>query len=99
MLCAIGVLSGCLRAPIKPFPTLVPAPVAVPVTRSLALVRVSPENLPAFQDDVDAVSLRAAAVQSMSYYQSLPESQLFVLGTDTYTAKEMADSMDALVTV
>jgi membrane-bound lytic murein transglycosylase A len=42
------------------------------------------------------LTLRAAALQSLAYYQGLPENQLFILGNDTYTAKDLAESMSTL---
>jgi membrane-bound lytic murein transglycosylase A len=69
------------------------------VTRYTALVRLEPQETPAFEDDLDTVSLHAAAFQSMSYYQSLPQENLYVLGSDTYTARDLFESMAALVTL
>ena len=67
------------------------------MTRYAALVRLDPKEVPAFTDDLDQNSLHAAALQSLSYYQSLPENQLFVLGVDTYTVQDLVASMAALI--
>src|SRR5262249_7135616 len=44
-------------------------------------------------------SLHTAALQSLAYYQSLPKDQIFTFGADTYTAQNMAASMDLLRSV
>src|ERR1019366_7622003 len=85
---------GCVTLPPKPTPPLVRAP-AVQVSRSSALVRLSPGGIPLFEDDLGTATLRDAALQSLSYYQNLPRNQLFVLGNDSYTAHDLADSMAA----
>jgi membrane-bound lytic murein transglycosylase A len=91
------VFTGCVTvAPkISAPPPIIPPPTPL-VTRASALIRLAPDQIPSFVDDVDSASLRTAALHSLDYYQVLPENQLFVLGTDTYTAKEMADSMISL---
>src|SRR2546422_170649 len=84
---------GCVTAPLKP---PMPPP-SVSVTRYTALVRLNPEETPAFEDDIDTASLRAAALQSLSYYHDLPQDQLFILGADTYTARDFTASIAALI--
>jgi membrane-bound lytic murein transglycosylase A len=84
-------LAGCATVPPKLPP---PAPL---VTRYTALTRLDPPNVPAFEDDLDIASLRTAATQSLSYYQSLPKDPLFVLGSDTYTVTDLIDSMSSLI--
>ncbi len=84
--------SGCVTVPPKPA-VLVPAPAPAAVSRYSALVQLRPDEVPAFEDDIDTASLHAAVLQSFAYYQSLPDKQLFVLGNDTYTAQELAASM------
>ena len=82
-------MSGCVTVPPKP---LIQVPLQIsPVTvnRYSALVRLDPRDYPAFDEDLDTTSLHAAAFQSLSYYQSLPDNQLFVLGTDTYTVNDL----------
>jgi len=88
-------IGGCVTALPKPAPPAASAP-PVSVTRYSALVRLEPPDLPKFADDLDAVSLHAAALQSLVYYKSLPADQLFVLGKDTCTAADLADSMAIL---
>jgi membrane-bound lytic murein transglycosylase A len=92
----LAITVGCATAPQKP--TLVTPP-SVPVTRYSATLRLETPEIPAFQDDMDTASLKSAALQSLAYYQSVPDTQLFVLGQDTYTAHEMADSMAFLSTL
>jgi len=97
------VVLGCAALPPKPAlaPATPPlaAPPAVSVTRYTALVRLDPNEVPLFEDDLDTTSLHAAAFQSLSYYQSLPDNQLFVLGADTYTAQDLSSSMAAVITL
>jgi membrane-bound lytic murein transglycosylase A len=89
-----GFLAGCVTAPPKPAVTAVP--VLPPVTRYSALVRLAPQDCPLFEDDLDTASLRTAALQSLAYYQSQPPDQPFILGNDSYTARDLAGSMDFL---
>ncbi len=85
LLVAFGLfLTSCATVPPQP----------VKIT---PLVRVDPAQAPAFQDDLDTASLKEGAAQSFAYYKSLPPEQLFVVGGDTYTATDMAYSMDYLV--
>ena len=88
-----GFLVGCVTVPPKP--SVVTPPPAV-VTRYSALVRLDPGEVPHFADDVDPSTLRTAALQSLSYFQNLPDNQLFILGNDSYTAKDMSESMVSL---
>ena len=85
-------MAGCVTLHRQP---VTPTAPNVTALRPSALVRLNPEDIPLFEDDLDTASLRAAALQSLSYYRSLPQSQLFVLGIDSYTAHDLADSMAA----
>src|SRR5258706_7476716 len=93
---------GCVTAPPKPTLPLPPPFVTVPVpspavpVRGPALVALEPKDFPDFEDDVDTDSLHAAILQSLAYYQTLPEDQVFALGTDTYTVLDMKVSMTEL---
>lgn len=82
---------GCVTCPA---PRPAPAPLAV--ARASALLRVPADQLPVFEDDADAESLRAAVLQSASYYRRLPPAQTFHLASDTYTARDLAESMESL---
>lgn len=65
-----------------------------PVERAGALVRVNPSQMPDFVDDGDRAGLINAAKQSADYYRALPSDRKIVLGPDTYSAREMAGSLD-----
>ncbi len=93
-----SIFSGCVTAPPKPA-LPVPPPPAVSVSRYSALVRLDLKDIPAFEEDLDKASLHTAALQSISYYQNLPEDQLFVLGSDTYTVRDLTASMASLATL
>jgi membrane-bound lytic murein transglycosylase A len=88
-------LAGCVTAPPKPVPP--PVPPALSISRYQALVRLESKEVPHLVDDADTASLLAAAQQSFAYYQNLPDEQLFVLGTDSYTAKDLTASMAFLI--
>lgn len=62
-----------------------------------SLRRLNSDEVPAFTDDGDTDSLRAAALQSLAYYQNQPPDRIYTLGTDTYTAREMAGSVETFV--
>jgi membrane-bound lytic murein transglycosylase A len=86
-------LAGCVTVPPRP-----PAPPAPPaVKRFSSLVKLSPAAWPTLADDCDKDSLRLAALQSAAYYRGLPADRLFILGNDTYTAKDLAVSVESLV--
>ena len=91
-----GLLGGCVPLPKRPLPPAAPVAPSAPVTRYSALVRLEPPDLPPFADDLDAVSLHTATLQSLAYYKALPADQLFVFGKDSYTAADLADGMAAL---
>jgi membrane-bound lytic murein transglycosylase A len=78
--------AGCATAPVKP-----PVPLTGP-----HLIRLAPNDFPSFEDDLDTASLRTAALQSAAYFQSLPQDKIFVLASDTFTARDFAESMNAL---
>jgi len=95
-------LAGCVTAPPRaPVVSIPPAPAAPPaaVSRSAALVRLDAGQFPSFIDDFDTSTLHAAALESLNYFQILPENQVFVLGNDSYTAKDLGDSMQSLATL
>ncbi|MFA5976157.1 MAG: MltA domain-containing protein [Elusimicrobiota bacterium] len=92
-----GVLASCLLSGCVTTPSLLPSAVtpAVPVTKASALRRVPPEALPVFSDDADTESLRTAALQSASYFRQLPVRQAYLIADDTYTARDLAESMES----
>src|SRR5262245_38240732 len=90
------VLVGCITAPKPIIPPPLPPPQAA-MARYLAVVRLDSTEIPAFEDRMETTSLRAAAMRSLSYYQRLPSDQAFVLGKDTFTAQDFAESMAAFI--
>lgn len=89
----LGFLAGCVT--VAPKPSLFP-PTPPVVNRYTAVIRLAPDRMPSITDDLDSASLKAAALQSAAYYDSLPKDQLYVLGQDTYTVRELSDSMKAV---
>lgn len=99
---AIMFLSGacipCGRVRIAP-----PAPVqnitlAPPIAWGPVL-RLPLENAPLFDDDADTGSLRTAILASLDFYRKLPADKLFALGSDTYTARDLGDSLTLFLTL
>jgi membrane-bound lytic murein transglycosylase A len=88
---AFGFLGGCVTAPTPPKVPL-PAPQA-----ALTLIKLPPERTPLFNDDADTETLKTAALSSLKYYRSRPAEESFTLATDTYTAADLADSLDAFI--
>lgn len=80
--------TGCAVSPPRP-PAVVP-----PRAPS---IRVPVEESPIFEDDFDTSSLRTAALQSLSYYRGLPPDRLFSLASDTYAARDFAESLEYFV--
>src|SRR5438128_1449935 len=66
-------LGACAVAPTQTRVTP-PAPPAVS-----ALIRLSAESVPSFEDDIDTASLRTAALRSLDYYQTRPAEEAFAL--------------------
>jgi membrane-bound lytic murein transglycosylase A len=90
--------AGCVYRPHRALAP-VPAPqvaIAAPVVMG-PVIRLPAAAAPDFSDDADTASLRQALQASSRYYQSLPPENLFTLGTDTYCAKDMADSTEAMI--
>jgi membrane-bound lytic murein transglycosylase A len=82
-------LGGCVTIPqVTP-----PVAVTPEVPPKNKLVKLAPEQVPAFDDDADLPSLRIAARQSLAYYRGRPPQETYTLATDTYTAVEFADSL------
>ena len=66
-----------------------------PIATFPALVKVSSGSLPSLIDDADAASLRQAAQASADYFRSLPPEQSFSVAGDTYTARDLAESVES----
>jgi membrane-bound lytic murein transglycosylase A len=59
-----------------------------------------PENeIPDFIDDASTDSLKKAALRSAVYFRSQPASQQYQLAADTYTAADMAESLEFLASI
>src|SRR5712691_11457739 len=97
LLLVLLLFAGCITAP--PQPPLVPAPPAPLVSRYSALLRLDPNEIPSFKDDLDTASLHTSALQSLAYYESLPDDRHFIFGSDTYTVRDLTASMAYLVSL
>jgi membrane-bound lytic murein transglycosylase A len=94
-------------APVVPAPTPVPvceaplAPVPAPpaATKLTALVRLTTNENLDFSDDASTESLKRAALRSAAYFRTLPASQTYQLAADTYTAADMAASLEFLASI
>ncbi len=64
-----------------------------PVTAPEALVKLRPNQIPDFSDDMSYDSLETAISQSISYLERLDASTLFQVGPDTFTASQLAKSL------
>jgi membrane-bound lytic murein transglycosylase A len=88
-------LGGCATAP-TPTPAPSPSPTSQAPTptpqKKVSILKLSPEKAPDFVDDADTASLRTAALQSLTYYRSLPTDAVYTLASDTYTAADFAES-------
>jgi membrane-bound lytic murein transglycosylase A len=62
-----------------------------------ALVRLRVGRVPRFSDDLDQASLKEAALGSIRYFRSLPEDCSVIFGPDTYTASQVASSLETFV--
>jgi len=90
-------MAGCVTPPrIVQVP---PPPPPTPVAAFPALVRIPAESLPSFSDDADTASLHTAALASAAYYRMMPPDTLFSLAGDTYSARDLASSMDYLASI
>jgi membrane-bound lytic murein transglycosylase A len=65
-----------------------------PVENGRSLVLVNSARLPDFVDDGDRAGLITAAKQSADYFRALPSGRKIAVGGDTYSAREMAESLD-----
>ncbi len=84
-LICIFLLTGC---PSKPSPTPLQ-----PAERPL-LERISPAQLPDFQDDEPASSLRSAIEKSLSWYARIPGDRRVSLGRLSVPAGVIRESLD-----
>jgi membrane-bound lytic murein transglycosylase A len=96
-------LAGCRTVPVQTppvvvvSPPIVPAPVSTPSVEKLsAFIRLPPSENPDFIDDSSTGSLKRAALRSAVYFRALPTSVSYQLAHDTYSAVEMAESLEFL---
>ena len=84
---AICLLSGCIGMGKGGRETLPP------------LVSVAPgeRGYPAFEDDLDLAGLEEALLQSLVYYNRLPETRTFAVGEDRYSKAVMVRSVVTLL--
>jgi len=87
--CGILLISGCAVVQ-KPVPLPEPPEPSVFLP---ALVPVAEDSWPAMLDDGDLASLRVGVERSEAYFRRLPAQTPFRIGVDTYTAQEMAETM------
>ncbi|MBK8871205.1 MAG: MltA domain-containing protein [Elusimicrobia bacterium] len=64
-----------------------------------ALVEVEPGQWPRLEDDGERSDLLNAVRKSAGYYRALGNKRSFAFGNDVYSAKEMAESMDAFASL
>ncbi|MEW5735557.1 MAG: MltA domain-containing protein [Thermodesulfobacteriota bacterium] len=65
-----------------------------PVTYSM--LRVKPQDMPRFADDLDPGSLVAALSRSRDYFSRQPPDRRFSFGPDAYTAADLLETTDLL---
>ncbi|MDY0044399.1 MAG: MltA domain-containing protein, partial [Syntrophales bacterium] len=79
-----GLFSGCTTAVKRP-----PSEAGTPDH----MVKLIPERIPLIEDDLDRASLVRAIEKSLVFLDRIPEDRLFKFGRDTYTAREMKESL------
>jgi membrane-bound lytic murein transglycosylase A len=94
--CCLLFLGGCRSVATRQAAQQLPLP-SSPLLAVPSMVRLMPDQLPAFDDDMDTAPLRDAAAQSALYYRNLPPEQSFQFGTDLFSARDLAKSMQAFV--
>jgi len=69
---------------------------AVHVEKPLpALTAVSPREYPLLKDDLDTASLQQAIGRSLEYYRRLPDNRRYHFGDESYTVRELRESLMA----
>ena len=74
-------------------------PPQLPSTLETALVRIDPDQVPLFADDMDVESLIEALNQSKAYFLRLPQDTLFNFGPDRYTVSHLVDTLDYFLSI
>lgn len=94
--CVFVLLGGCtfFRKP----PAVTPHP-AAPPKEPPPLAAVAAEDLPEFSDDLDLISLARALRKSLDYYARVPERTSYRIGDRRITARDMKESLEALLAV
>ncbi|MBF0517784.1 MAG: MltA domain-containing protein, partial [Nitrospirae bacterium] len=75
------------------------AEIAVKPTAQMALVRLDVGQYPEFSDDAPITSLKEAIERNFRYLNALKDDYLFHYGPDTYTAREIKDSLTHFIAV
>jgi membrane-bound lytic murein transglycosylase A len=99
LLVALFVLFGCAARVKKPVPrTTVPPPVIKPTPPAPipALVRLPPDRLPLFMDDMDMASLEKAIEASLQYYGRAAGDGPRRMDDTVVTVRELRESLIAL---
>jgi membrane-bound lytic murein transglycosylase A len=89
-------LGGCATVHVAPpssAPTVVIPP--NPIGALPPLINVSSDILHSLMDDADLSQLSQAADASDDYFKRLPADQRFVLAGDTYTARDLQESVES----
>lgn len=92
------VLCGCaarVTAPVTPPPPVV-KPLPLPAPKAPALVRLSEDQYPRFDDDMDLASLEAAIEKSLRYYSRAAGSGPRLMAERMVTVRELKESLIAL---
>jgi peptidoglycan lytic transglycosylase A len=63
------------------------------------LDKVSPNDLPEFNDDLSLERLLTGAVRHLHYLNTLPDTSSFTLGSDTYSVSWMRESMNSFIDI
>ena len=67
-----------------------------PETPKAGLVRLDPDDYPAFMDSMDFKGLVPAVAESLTYYRRVPPKRKFSFGGDVYTAEHLIRSLGIL---
>jgi len=87
-------------APAAPIPDTTPAPAATPAPAGTVAPAIAaalppvPSGPPDWRDDGTDASLAAAVAQSLAYYRMLPPTRAIPVGPLSYTATELAQSLE-----
>jgi membrane-bound lytic murein transglycosylase A len=92
ILCLLGCRGPIPRSPLQPLSSVITGGQGF-------LVRLDSSQIPSLVDDSSLPELSQAVKKSAGYFRTLPSSRQFYLGSDIYSASEMADSLDTFLTL